>query len=61
MYSRKTKEEFDLREEDIPDNMKEEQPRNFLNYVDMNSKLSGMTHELTRAQYFSKLQYNVQN
>ena len=57
VYSKKTKEEFNLKDSDIPPAYKEKLPAdfNFINFVDQNKRTTTLQTDVSNIFYLSKI------
>ena len=61
MLSKETKEEFGLKDDDIPNSMKQTIPSNFVNFVDNNIKINSLYTDFNKAAYLSKIKTNIKH
>ena len=60
VFTRETKAEFNLREEDIPVNMREQLPEElYTNHVDQNIRLAPNYNDIKKVVFLSKIKLNI--
>jgi len=63
IMSKKTQEEFDLSDSDVPVNMRKELPKNvnYTNHVGQNIRLARKVNEINKIIYLSKIKFGIEN